>query len=340
MRYNFGVTNEEQVIEEIKKKNGAYVIYRDVGGIGDASMILPSITALRRQVGENELIIVATVPYCFPIYINNPNIDYIIDSTKWDNGKTIPDSVTMMADEFIREFNNYGAVVFRLSNKCPCASYEVKNCSKDVTDIVTPRQKIFADSIGVEFSEDDYCLIPTDSELDSASNLIEFSRYIVLHAHSNDKSRDYPEFLNNALIKVLSSLGRDKDFGVVVLQKEKVKYKESNIKYLYNLEFRKVIAIIKRSMGLIGPDSMGVHVAGAMGVPNYGIFGPSDPNVRLKYKSSSWNDRFKKCNRQYCWYRPCVLRFCLRTLVPEDIVSAAWEKMGEVKDETYRINIE
>jgi ADP-heptose:LPS heptosyltransferase len=75
---------------------------------------------------------------------------------------------------------------------------------------------------------------------------------------------------------------------------------------------------------LIGPDSSMVHIAGALGenhdVRVLGIFGPTDPGVRLRYNKAYWMEGFDRCKRQHCWYVPCRGKFCLKTLSPSKVL--------------------
>ena len=55
----------------------------------------------------------------------------------------------------------------------------------------------------------------------------------------------------------------------------------------------------------VGPDSWGIHAFGSTEVPVYGIFGPTDPKCRMLYSEPYWSPEYRRCGKQYCWYKPC-----------------------------------
>ncbi len=106
-------------------------------------------------------------------------------------------------------------------------------------------------------------------------------------------------------------------------------------------DIRYTWAAISKCDLFLGPDSFGVHAAGSLGIPTYGIFGPTDPRCRLAdYKIAKWNDKwslriarrgFKKgCGRQYCWYTNCRHLSCINTKRPSYYWKDAKEKLKGV----------
>lgn len=85
---------------------------------------------------------------------------------------------------------------------------------------------------------------------------------------------------------------------------------------------------------VVSPDTAHIHVAGAVNVPIYGIFGPTDGNLRLTdYDVPFVLPRpFLACGRQPCWYKPCPERWCLTTLSPKSIVRDV-ERLLDKKNE-------
>ena len=78
---------DNEVFEIVRASGGAWVVSRPVGGIGDAIMILPSLTALKKQIGD-DLLIVSCVDYVKPIFAHNPYVDIIMsyDSAEISQG--------------------------------------------------------------------------------------------------------------------------------------------------------------------------------------------------------------------------------------------------------------
>ena len=97
-------------------------------------------------------------------------------------------------------------------------------------------------------------------------------------------------------------------YGTIVTFDTEWKYEGrlKNVKSLVHKNFRYVWAVMSRMLLGIGPDSVGVHAWGSTGVPVYGLFGPTDPRVRLKYPYIAYPD-IGGCpyHNQYCWYDIC-----------------------------------
>ena len=310
---NTGFSRLETVIEDIKNHD-SIVLYRDVGGIGDAVMITGAIAGLRRAFGDSLRIIIATIPYTAPVFFHHKFVDWIIDSSQFDrihadsavdfgSGKNICKDV----------FEKYGALFIGLSHPCPSAQYEAINepLLKRNTRIIKSRQELFAEKCDVKFVKNDCSLYLSDVEKDSFHP--PFKNYMVFHVKSNSKSRNLP----NNYIDYLTSLLSKKFEGIVLLSHE-YKYKlgrYNNVVKLDNPSLREVMTTIAFSKMVVGVDSMGVHVGGGFGVPLYGIFGTVDPEMRLSaYPNASWFTEYKKCRRKPCWYHPCIWGFCMKSI--------------------------
>jgi len=310
--FNQGFTRLETVIDDIKNHD-FIVIYRDIGGIGDGVMITGAVTGLRRGFDKSVKIVVATIPYIAPVFFNNPDIDWIVDSSQFDrihadgavdfgSGKEICKII----------FEKYGAVFYGLSHPCPSAQYESINepLPKRDTHIVKSRQQLFSEACGVGFEKGDCRLYLSDVERDSFHP--PFKDYIVFHIKSNSKSRNLPNNHVDYMIKLLS-----KHFNIVLLSHE-YKYKHTEIKNIIKLDRKPLTEIMQTiafSNMVIGVDSMGLHIGGGFGIPLYGIFGTVDPRMRLEaYHNSFWYNGYNRCKRKPCWYHPCIFGFCMKSI--------------------------
>lgn len=317
LRRNSKISDIDEVLHNINNKE-SIVIYRDVGGIGDAVMITGAIHGLRKEWGSDIIIIIATIPYCAPVFYYNPDVDYIIDSSQFDRvhkdgkvdyggGKNICRSV----------FESAGSLFISLSHECPCSEYE----SANEPGISKSRQRLFAEACGLKYHKG-YCKVYTDSEeLEGIKDLIPYDKYIVYQCKSTERSRNIPGYHNKKLIHILSRKLNDIGYGLVILSYNS-NIRGSNITNISDVSLRNSISIISRSIMLVGIDSMGVHIAGACGVPVYGIFGPTDPEMRLSdYSNTAWYKGYSKCKREPCWYHPCLLNFCMRSISMDDLAS-------------------
>ena len=303
------------------------VLYRAVGGIGDAVMIVPAITALRKEYGKDAKIVIVTIPYCAPIFFNNPDIDYVVNAEQFTGVDACRDY-----------FEKLGSLFITLSNPCPSSIYEASN----EPNIYRSRQELFCEACGVQYKIENNRLFVTDHDNMVARKAIPFDQYVVVHCSSNSKFRDLPHYHTDYLIKLLSERLEPSNMGVVLISHGwKYKHhKRKNIIRVLQPPLSHTIAVINNSMGLIGSDSMGIHVAGALGLPSYGIFGMTNPEMRMAYPKADWYRRYNRCHRQYCWYHPCVFRFCLKAInmkhVADDFLDFIFD-LGGKYDEKIRV---
>jgi len=207
-----------------------------------------------------------------------------------------------------------GAVLLRYYNPCPAATYEAQECPK----IYKPRQSIFCDFAGVVFDRDNYCFELEEEDRELQSELP--GRYVVVQLRSHDKWRDYPYV--PWLLQELVKLGKEIDFRVVTVDSTE-RYDVKDVISYSHLPLGDVFGVIDGCLLFIGPDSMGIHAAGALQKPSLGIFGPTNPRVRLRYYNAHWMPGFRRCKRQYCWYLPCRWKLCLRVLTARAVVRQA-----------------
>ncbi len=320
--YNQGFSQIETVIEDIRNHD-SIVLYRDIGGIGDAVMITGAITEIKRGLGKNIKIVVATIPYVSPVFYHNPDVNWIIDSSQFDkkhadgavdygSGKNVLRSVV----------EKHGAIFIGLSHPCPSSQYEAINepLPKRKTQIIKSRQELFSEACDVKFKRGDCRIYLSQNEIDSFHE--PFENYIVFHTKSNSRSRNLPNYHIDYLTSLLS-----KKFNVVLLSHE-YRYrlgKYKNVVKMDHAPLREIIITIALSDMVVGVDSMGLHVGGGCGVPLYGIFGTIDPEMRLSaYHNASWFTGYNRCRRKPCWYHPCIFNFCMKSInmksVADDII--------------------
>lgn len=311
----------EEVFELIQMEGKATVVYRPVGGIGDATMMLPAITGLREKIG-NDLLVVSCVDYVAPVFRNHPDVDYVFeyDGVEISKGMDLKD---------LGVLKDFGSTIHRYYYPCPAAIYESKYNPYRLSDfghtlptnrnILRSRQEVFCEHVDVEFSEDNYNLNVPDEYKNIYKEFGIDGRYVIVQLRSHDEWRDYPRM--KWLLAELVRLGRKDYFQVVTIDSTQTVDIKGVIS-LANLNLMEVFGLFYKALLVIGPDSMACHVKGAMGGHVLGLYGPTDPSVRLKYRYAHWMIPFKKCGRQYCWYTPCKYRFCLssKAMRPKNII--------------------
>ena len=332
--FNKGFSKLQTVIDDIKNHD-SIVIYRDIGGIGDGVMITGAVTGLRRGFQKSIKIIVATIPYVAPVFFNNPDVDWIIDSSQFDRVHSDGAIDFGSGKDICRKiFERHGSLFMGLSHPCPSAQYESINepLPKRKTVILKSRQQLFSNACGVDFERGDCHLYLSDIERDSFHP--PFKEYIVFHVKSNSKSRNLPNSHIDYMTKLLS-----KHFNVVLLSHE-YKYKHTENKNVIKLDRKPLTEIMQTiafSKMVIGVDSMGLHVGGGFGIPLYGIFGTIDPAMRLEgYLSSFWFNGYNRCSRKPCWYHPCIFGFCMRSINVSHLVDdIVWKYNTAIKMEGW-----
>jgi ADP-heptose:LPS heptosyltransferase len=132
---------------------------------------------------------------------------------------------------------------------------------------------------------------------------------------------------------VVDRLARKYD-GYIVTFDNQLKYNgnRKNVLSFNSDNIRLVLAVMSLCKAGVGPDSFGVHGFGACGVPVYGIFGPTDPAIRLKYFNAFWSPK-SDCPYQYCWYKyhSCKTGIsCLNAQTSKFYVDDFFEKLGDL----------
>lgn len=74
-----------------------------------------------------------------------------------------------------------------------------------------------------------------------------------------------------------------------------------NIQLYQQPILRDLWALTTKASIVIGPDSMMVHVAGSMGVPCVGLWGPHAPSSRVKY----YQNHYPVWKKEACSFSPC-----------------------------------
>lgn len=196
------------------------------------------------------------------------------------------------------------------------------------------RQDIFCEVVGVPFSLDNYNVRFSDRENEIADSFARiYPNAVGIHLKSSTPQRDYD------FITALVEYAATQTETVVVIDRGWTYEGRKNNVVSLEQGLRDKWAIISRFKMLIGPDSFGVHASGSLGIPTYGIFGPTDPKCRLtNYKNAVWSPKwrlpilrrgFKRgCGRQYCWYKSCKSKGCLNARSPKFYWNDAIKQLG------------
>lgn len=204
------------------------------------------------------------------------------------------------------------AEVIDVDEPCPCTLYE-----SEAKVIKKGRTQLFLEVCGYTYKGETPELRLTRLELEKSKEIKEakgvqigVSTTSAAYGNVLDGWRDYP--YPEALAKSLSSLGH-----VVWMHTEPLYSKHAED---FKGSLRDLMIRIKSLDIMVAVDTATAHIAGALGVTVYGLFGPTDPALRIaNYPSVFWLPKYEKCGRAYCWYDPCKWRFCLQSLKPKTI---------------------
>ena len=254
------------------------LVRRKTRGIGDVLMITPALAALKKKYPTKE-IHVAVPRSTWPVLLNNPVIDKILDSEDFFN----PNRYFMSID---------------ISN--PCARYESARI-RSGRKVQKSRIEIFAEAIGVtDFLESPKPLYyVTEEEKLWAKEFLEkhidpSKRIVCLSVTSAERYRNLPVDKKLELVNLL--LGK---FNVIELEQSGGLEVEGLISVI-GLDIRLAVSILASSDGLITVDTSMLHFGAALDVPMIALFGPIDYRARCKgYKNVSVLISGMECSP--CW---------------------------------------
>lgn len=270
---------------------GKLVYERYTRGYGDAIMLRYAINASMRMrpKAEHHLVIFDSVAKMFsdiegliihPIS-GNSSAEKIFNSAKIIDGLE-PDKK------------------YELSR--PCADYE---CAVQPF-VDKSRRQIFCEVVGAPYNLGSYNVRFSEEELDYADRILYgYGKCIGVHVRSAETWRDYRFYAvrhgRNRMWDLAERIAKEWG-GYIVTFDHEYRYngKLKNVVSIVDKDVRKVWATMSLMIAGIGPDSFGVHAFGSSGVPVYGMFGPTDPIIRLKYRNAFWSERWMDC--QHCWY--------------------------------------
>lgn len=298
----------------VRSTADVHIAYRPIPGGGDACMIMPGMTGMRIRLGSKSIIVMYGLEYANTIFEHNNCIDFIVPCTS----EEVKQDIDL---RYIEQLERMDCTVYRLQHPCPCGHHEKNTDPK----LRRSRQEIFSEACGVEFDINNYNFVLHDEDLIAKDRLNLPDRYVVIGMRTSTSWKDYRYM--EWLVAKLRNLGRKFDFHIVTMD-ENIRYPLKGVYGLIGQKLTDLYGVIAQSLMTVSLDSAYAHVAGALEVPVFGIYGPTPPEKFLRYKKPCWLSRFDRCDRQYCWYKPCKLRPCL-SVRPNKIVREIKTNMME-----------
>lgn len=108
-----------------------------------------------------------------------------------------------------------------------------------------------------------------------------------------------------------------------ILKTKMEEMKLTNIQPFTAANLRELWCIAHRSLLAISPDSMLIHLAGCIGLPCVGLWGPVNPTNRVKY----YTNHTPIWHQEFCVHAPC---FCYQNVFPRYCPPRPERKVCEV----------
>lgn len=260
----------EKPLPRLKSGNHAFVRFR---GLGDVLLSLPALATLRSLDGASSY-----------TYITSPAVAKLLRATN-------------LVDETVAIDYKHG------TSGMPLLPQDVDYDAFDtVTNLINridflpesgsvPRSDLFGKAMGVpevDYSTD-WRLHPPERWLDDSRAILaehgvrEADTVIGLQVDSKGASRIWPkarwvEFVGRA---------RKYHYQVALLSDQRMNNVPSGaINLTGKLSIEEYVGVIALCSVFVGPDSSGVHIAGAMDIPAVGLFGSVDPYLRVNHYQS------------------------------------------------------
>lgn len=276
-------------------------VFRQLGGIGDVLMCTPVFRGLKEKYGEDCHITVATdhnyMAGCLPMILrDNPFIDKVI--------RVNPQEFVCSPTRHVRqEYRNV-------------PNHVVPNCVVD-TDLVIDlnvicavtetaqmprvelhRTDIWCKAAGVNPSCKRPIFVLTPEEMAAGAawcneHLGAGTRVGVVLG-TMDPARDWPYASQFAW--ELQSQGY-KAVSIDILRRA-----HPDVPAMLGMDVRRLAAAIAHLDAVVTPDTGILHLAGTMGVPVIGLFGPTDGLLRMREYPGSWSNAGALVACAPCWY--------------------------------------
>lgn len=262
--------------DEARDWNGKRILFIRPGGMGDLLFMTPSFREIKRRWPTAEIHVAAFGPY--QSVLKTAQIEKIM-------------SYPVDADEA----NGYDAVV-------PMENVIEGNPDAERDHAVD----VIASWIGLSSLADKHCTYEfTQEETDWAAARYPRTekRRIAIHLSASGKCRNYPASMNVEIIKHLHKQGHE--VYMLGYPREVTAPTPDGIRNLTmeNLSFRQSVAAMATCDVLVGPDSVMVHIAGAIGMKAVALYGPFPWKLRTAYAPSvSAIQGHSGCDKAPCFF--------------------------------------
>ncbi|MHC4395657.1 MAG: glycosyltransferase family 9 protein [Planctomycetota bacterium] len=257
---------------------------RTDGRIGDLAIMIRSVELTRLRYPEAQIFVQCLYPKLIEAH---PAIDKI-----YEVGADIPE------------------VDFAINQNKVCGEYEF-----NIPVIAKTRHQIFCDNVAEILDDDNLRWDGLPQTLWVDRKLYSWANETIMNASQGRipvgvfwrAATDYRSWKGmNKLISLLS-----KDFAVFCFDDKKQLNIRKRIHQFVGFSLDLVLALVSQLRFIVSNDSAGAHLAGGLGIPLWGMFGPTDPLLRIgMYHQAQWMSIL--CPKHPCWYNPCKKLLCFK----------------------------
>ena len=284
------------------KKDKPYrvTVLRQLGGLGDLLLLSPVFRGLKEKYPNCHLTVATTWVYgsgALPQLLKlNPFVDQVV---RLEPHEYAPPMLRSCKKEFSEVPNDWNPPCIEQADEVIelnviCSMVETAT----MPNVVKHRTDIWCDHAGVNPSSKKPILVLSKEELAQGKrwcddNLGQGKRIgVVLNAMSPIRAWPYAEEFTKDLQRA----------GYKVVTLDPVKRVADDIPALIGRQIRFVASCMAHLDAVVTPDTGLLHVAGAVGTPILGLFGSTDPLLRMReYAGSfSWPKRLVPCGG--CFY--------------------------------------
>jgi ADP-heptose:LPS heptosyltransferase len=304
-----------QRLRELLDSHSPHICVVRGEGIGDVLMATPMLSALKQMFNESACITFATnMAYLngalHKVLKHNPDVDRIIDREDIDEG-------------------DYDIVI---NLQGPAIDYEANRNNPPLN-----RVDIFAKHAGVQLTEKKIKYFLQQEELEAGDSFISNhslgvnDKVIMVHIFTSASRRNLDTVIMRDALQQLTQKG----FKLILLRHDSdppshIAWENiPGVVVLKNGEIRHIAGILKNCDLLLCPDSVMLHLAGAMDVPTVALFGDTDPRARTNYyPQASYVWPAEKFQCRSCWSMDCTMNYvCFKSISAKMIVDACIKKI-------------
>jgi ADP-heptose:LPS heptosyltransferase len=285
------------------------LVLRQLGGIGDCLMMSCVYRGLRETYPDHRIVCATSALYqagnLTDIAEHNPFIDEVLRVEPWEmtTVKTMTTWPEIGRQNDIAEADFWKRADKTIDLNTACVDYEMP-AMRSPEGIRKPRWQIWCEAAGVTPSSyDPVYAIRKDEQVEADAWVREHwpkgVPVIGLGVTAAHKNRAMGI---GKVMEIADRLQKADCYPVIV----DPTFSLDGVPALNGKRLRELMPLVRRMDALISVDSGLLHVAGAVDTPVIGVFGPTDPAMRMnRYRgSATLGSRWMDCAP--CWYEyPC-----------------------------------